>query len=44
MTFNTLRIECIMSGVFREHYVDDVVADVTLPLQLYTGYTFITNY
>lgn len=34
MTFDALRIKCIVYAVLCEYNVDDVVTDVPLPLQL----------
>lgn len=36
MALDALRVEGVVHGVVREHDVDDVVADVPLPLQLGT--------
>lgn len=34
MAFDALRIKCIVHRVVCEHNIDDVVANVALPLQL----------
>lgn len=34
VTFDALRVKCVVNGVLGKHNVDYIIPDVTLPLQL----------